>query len=159
MDSYDEPNHPGRLPEPVTLVGPVDGAYVDTNGAVFSCEESENAVGYQLLFGPGQYRVMDYLVVSDTPSPPAETISEFPFEETWWTVRVYDSFGSTIHADPRCINAEGVSPTMTLPHVLHIYDNDIEAAESFQSLLVDYGCPTALIRVADDTGGRYCVCS
>ncbi|MHC4172220.1 MAG: PKD domain-containing protein [Planctomycetota bacterium] len=149
MDFYNEPNHPGRLPEPVTLVGPEDGAIVDANGAVFSCEESENAVGYQLLFGPDPYRVMDYAVVSDTPSPPVGTISEFPYEKTWWTVRAYDSFGSTIHADPRCINAVAVSPPMTLPNVLYVHKSDIEAAESFQSLLVDYGCPTTLISVAD----------
>ncbi|MHC4804762.1 MAG: hypothetical protein ACYTBX_00685, partial [Planctomycetota bacterium] len=130
-------------------VGPEDGAIVDANGAVFSCEESENAVGYQLLFGPDPYRVMDYAVVSDTPSPPVGTISEFPYEKTWWTVRAYDSFGSTIHADPRCINAVAVSPPMTLPNVLYVHKSDIEAAESFQSLLVDYGCPTTLISVAD----------
>jgi len=104
MDFYDEPNYPGRLPEPVTLVGPEDSAIVDTNGAVFSCEESENVVGYQLLFGPDPYRVMDYYIISDTPSPPTEIITSFPYERTWWTVRVYDTFGSTIYADPRCIS-------------------------------------------------------
>ena len=45
MTFLDEPNHPGRLPEPVTLVGPVDVG--DPNGAVFTCEESENAVSYE----------------------------------------------------------------------------------------------------------------
>jgi hypothetical protein len=104
MDFYDESNYPGRLPEPVTLIGPEDGAIVDENGALFSCEESENAVGYQLLFGSDPYRVMDYLLVSDTPNPPTEIIMSFPYEQTWWTVRVYDAFGSTIYADPRCIN-------------------------------------------------------
>jgi hypothetical protein len=112
MSILNEALHPGRLPEPVTLVGPEDGAFVDANGAMLSCEESENAVGYQLLFGPDPYRVMDYLVISDTHSPPMQTITEFPFEKTWWTVRVYDSFGSTIHADPYCINAVVVSPPM-----------------------------------------------
>ena len=149
MDFYDEPNHPGRLPEPVTLIGPEDGAIVDADGAVFSCEISENAVGYQLLFGSDPYRVMDYIVISDTPNPPVETITEFPCEKTWWTVRAYDSFGSTIHADPHCVNALVVSPPMTPPDVLYIYNDDIEAAESFESLLMDCGCPTTLIRVAD----------
>jgi len=100
-----EETYPARLPEPVTLVGPEDGAFVDPNGAVFSCEVSENAVGYQLLFGTDPYRVMDYHVVSDTTSPPTEIITSFPYEQTWWTVRVYDAFGSTIYADPHCINA------------------------------------------------------
>jgi hypothetical protein len=149
MEFFDEPNHPGRLPEPVMLVGPEDGAIVDANGAVFSCEESENAVGYQLLFGSDPYRVMDYVVISDTPSPPVEAISEFPFEKTWWTVRAYDSFGSTIHADPRYINAVVVPPPMTLPHVLYVHKSDIGAAGNFQSLLASYGCPTTMIRVAD----------
>jgi hypothetical protein len=115
MDFWDETNHPGRLPKPVTLVGPENGAIVDVGGAVFSCEESENAVGYQLLFGPDPYRVMDYLLISDTPGPPVRTISEFPFEQTWWTVKVYDSFGSTIYADPCCINAAVVSPPDSFP--------------------------------------------
>ena len=104
MDFYDEPNHPGRLPEPVTLVGPENGAFVDANGAVFSCEESENAIGYQLLFGSDPHRVMDYNIVSDTPNPPTEFVTTFPFGQTWWTVKVRDQYGSTIYADPICIN-------------------------------------------------------
>ncbi len=104
MDYYDEPNHPGRLPEPVTLVGPEDGAIVDANGALLSCEESENAVGYQLLFGRDPYHMV--YMFSDTPSPPAESITTFPFEQCWWTVRAYDEYGSTIHADPAHIKAE-----------------------------------------------------
>ena len=108
MDFYDEPNHLGRLPEPVTLVGPEDGAFVDVNGAVFSCEESENAVGYQLLFGSEPYRLMDYMIVSDTPVPPSEVITSFPYEQTLWTIQVYDAFGSTIYADPVCVYPEKV---------------------------------------------------
>ena len=106
MDFYDEGIYPGRLPEPVTLVGPADGAVVDANGAVFSCEESENTVGYQLLFGPDPERVMDYYIISDTLSPPSEVIIASPFEQTWWTVKVYDQYGSTIYADPIRVNFE-----------------------------------------------------
>ncbi len=106
MDYYDESNHPGRLPAPVTLVGPEDGAIVDANGALLSCEESENAVGYQLLFGPDPYRVIDYYIISDTPSPPTEVVTASPFEQTWWTVKVYDQYGSTIYADPIRVNFE-----------------------------------------------------
>lgn len=112
MDFYDEPNHPGRLPEPVTLVGPEDGALVDANGAVLSCEVSENAVGYQLLFGPDPYRVMDYFMNSDTPSPPTEVITASPFEQTWWTVKVYDQYGSTIYSDPIRVNFENLAPPL-----------------------------------------------
>ena len=106
MDFFDESSYPGRLPEPVTLVGPENNAFVDANGAVFSCEVSENAVGYQLLFGPDPYRVMDYYIISDTPSPPTEVITTSPFEQTWWTVKVRDQYGSTIYADPIFVNFE-----------------------------------------------------
>ena len=98
IDFYDETNHPGKLPEPVTLVGPVSAE--DHNGVILSCEESENAVGYQLLFGPNPYRVMDYNIISDTPAPPNDVITTLPSDGFWWTVRVRDEFGSTIYADP-----------------------------------------------------------
>lgn len=101
---------PGRLPEPVRLIGPADGTIVDANGVIFGCEVSENAIGYQLLFGSDPYRVMDYLVISDTLEPPTNVITSFPYEQTWWTVQVYDSFGSTIYADPICIYPEKVMP-------------------------------------------------
>jgi hypothetical protein len=108
MSFFDEAKHPGRLPEPVTLIGPPDGAVVDANGAVFSCEVSENSIGYQLIFGKDPYH-MTYLV-SNTPNPPNDLITTFPFEQTWWTVKAYDLYGSTIYADPICINAENVMP-------------------------------------------------
>jgi hypothetical protein len=107
MDFYDESNHPGRLPEPVTLIGPENGAVVNADGALLTCEESENAVGYQLLFGPDAYHMVH--LFSDTPSPPSEPVSVFPLEETWWTVRAYDLYGSTIHADPMYIHTESVN--------------------------------------------------
>jgi hypothetical protein len=107
MNFYDEPNHPGRLPEPVMLVGPVDLGY--PNGIVLTCRESENAVGYQLLFGADPYHVMDYEIISDTPEPPNKAITTIPFEKTWWTVRVRDQYGSTIYADPECLDADILS--------------------------------------------------
>ncbi len=107
MDFYDEPNHPGRLPEPVTLVGPVDAGY--HNGVVLTCRASENVVGYQLLFGADSYRVIDYDIISDTSDPPDEVITSLPFEETWWTVRIRDQYGSSIYADPRCLDAHILS--------------------------------------------------
>ena len=106
IEMYDESSYPGRLPEPVTLVGPRNGAFVNTNGAIFSCEISENSIGYQLIFGQDPY-YMTYLV-SDTPNPPSDTITTFPFEQIWWTVKAYDQYGSTIYADPLCIIAENV---------------------------------------------------
>jgi len=107
MEFFDESNFPARLPEPVTLIGPVDVG--DPNGAVLTCQESENAVGYQLLFGSDPYRVMDYSIISDTPTPPNEVITTLPFEQNWWTMRVYDQYGSTIYADPMRIDALNLS--------------------------------------------------
>ena len=40
---------------------------------------------------------------------------------------------------------------MSLPRVALIYRSDTEAAESFQSLLMRYGCPTTLIGIEDVT--------
>ena len=108
MNFYDETQFPGRLPEPVTLIGPEDGSFVDANGAILSCEISQNSIGYQLLFGRDLYHMI-YLF-SDTPTPPNEQITSFPFEKTWWTVKAYDQYGSTIYADPNSIIAENVIP-------------------------------------------------
>ncbi|MHC4648586.1 MAG: PKD domain-containing protein, partial [Planctomycetota bacterium] len=90
----------GKLPEPVTLINPVAGGTTDPNPAPgpLTCEESENAVGYQLLFGSDPYRVAHYIVVSDTPAPPTQVITTFPFEKTYWTIKVRDQYGSTIYA-------------------------------------------------------------
>jgi len=102
MDFYDETNHPGRLPEPVTLAAWLDPADTlqDVEGAVLTCHESENAVGYELLLGPEPHRVAQYEIISDTPTPPLDVIEGLPWEETWWTIRVRDQHGSTIYADP-----------------------------------------------------------
>jgi predicted outer membrane repeat protein len=36
---------------------------------------------------------------------------------------------------------------MSLPHIAYIYDYDAEAAKSFLTLLVSYGCPTTLVEL------------
>ncbi|MCU0914786.1 MAG: hypothetical protein MUC88_09510 [Planctomycetes bacterium] len=98
MGSFDASLYPGRLPEPVTLVGPLS---TDVPGAVrLTCKPSANAVRYQLLLGADPYRVTDFNVVAETPGPPEMAITELPFAQTWWTVRVYDAHGSSIYADP-----------------------------------------------------------
>lgn len=58
------------------------------------------------MFGPDPYHMI-YLF-SDTPFPPSESVIAFPFEQTWWTVKAYDQYGSTIYADPLQIYAENV---------------------------------------------------
>jgi hypothetical protein len=98
MALFDEAVYPGRLPQPVTLVGPGTEPVAGAGGTVLSCQPVANAVGYQLLLGAEPDR-MAYLV-SDTPTPPSEPLASIPFERTWWTVRAYDRYGSTIYADP-----------------------------------------------------------
>jgi parallel beta-helix repeat protein len=110
----DPTNNPGIIPEPVTLVGPADGTLVDGNGLILSSQVSQNVIGYQLLVGVDEYRVMDYILISDTPNPPTEVVTLFPAEKTWWTVRAYDQYGSTIYADPNWIVAENVTPATNL---------------------------------------------
>ncbi len=104
----DELDYPARLPEPVTLIGPSDGNSVDANGAILSCQDSENAIQYQLLFGRDPFHMI-YLA-ADTVSPPNDVVSVFPFEETWWTIKAYDMYGSYIYADPHFIKPENVVP-------------------------------------------------
>jgi len=100
---FNQSLYPGKVLAPVLLKGPADGDMITTNGAAFGCEPVQNAVRYQLLFGFDPDRVMDFSVVSDTTNPPSHTISQLPYEHTWWTVRAYDQFGSTIYADPQLI--------------------------------------------------------
>jgi hypothetical protein len=97
---------PGKTLSPVQLTGPADGNTIPTNGAAFSCGTVTNATHYQLLFGSNPDRIMDYTVISDTTNPPAQTVSTLPFDQTWWTVKAYDQFGSTIYADPRQIKRQ-----------------------------------------------------
>lgn len=108
LQMADEPTFPGRLPEPVTLTTRSctdDASGGGMEGVVLSCRGSENAVGYELLLGSEPHRVAHYAVASDTPDPPDVIVTTLPYEETWWTVRVRDEFGSTIYADPRLLNA------------------------------------------------------
>jgi len=112
MTLSNEATYPGRLPEPVTLkawanVSDVSGL---VDGAVLSCYESENAVGYQLLLGTDPYRVAHYQVICDTVYPPMDVIRDFPPGETWWTIRVHDRHGSTIYADPTRLDLTDLPP-------------------------------------------------
>jgi len=100
---FNATNYPGKILAPVQLTGPADGEILSTNGVTLGCQPVENAVRYQLLWGFSPDRVMDYTVLSDSTNPPQQTITALPQEHTWWTVRAYDQFGSTIYADPRQI--------------------------------------------------------
>ncbi len=97
FDFLDRKNHPGALPEPVTLIEPrADGSLAD--GLLLTCKESRNAVAYELLVGPTPTEVNR--VVLSTTSPPRARVRGLPADARFWTVRVRDKFGSTIYADP-----------------------------------------------------------
>ncbi len=104
---YNQRQYPGKLPEPVTLLGPDDGAIVDAHGAVLTCQASENSVGYQLLVGPNSDNMT--FVVSDSAEPPNEIVTEFIWETVYWTVKARDQHGSTIYADPKYFHPEVIT--------------------------------------------------
>jgi len=99
LEHRDADSAPGRLPEPVRLLGPDDGAEVGRRGTILSCQPSENAVQYTLLLGPA----LDDLAVAAPigAQPPVYHLAELPHDPTYWTIRVTDAHGSTIAADPR----------------------------------------------------------
>jgi len=102
MDFFNQSEYPGRLPEPVTLLDSHDPSFPedDPNGVILTCKESQNAVDYQLLSGSDPYDVAQYTIVADSNSPPAVPVAQLPSLNTWWTIKVRDAYGSTIHADP-----------------------------------------------------------
>jgi hypothetical protein len=107
---FNQPLYPGKILAPVQLTGPDDGATLGSQGAVLGCQPVENAVGYQLLLGLTPDRVMDYTILSDTTNAPQQTLTTLPQNNTWWTVRAYDQFGSTIYADPRLLELPATTP-------------------------------------------------
>ncbi len=94
----------------VSLIGPADGAMVDSNGAVLSCEPIADAISYKLLFGPDPQRMV-YLA-SETSEPPLEIVSTFPFSQTWWTITVRTSKERNVRGVPILVNAENVAPQL-----------------------------------------------
>ncbi|MHC4500324.1 MAG: right-handed parallel beta-helix repeat-containing protein, partial [Planctomycetota bacterium] len=108
------------------LVGPGDGATVDSNGAVFSCEPIAGAVGYQLLFGPDPNEMV--FVASETSEPPTAIIGTFPFGETWWSFRVAISTGHTVYGIPQRIIAENVSAQVVENMNTSVRYNSLQAA-------------------------------
>jgi hypothetical protein len=108
LDHYDEAQYPGRLPEPVILLGPL--SIPDSNDALLTCVPSRNAVAYEFLVGDDPYRVCHYTVLTDTPAPPSLLVCALPPDTTWWTIRARDAYGSTIYADPQPIAPKNPHP-------------------------------------------------
>ncbi len=109
MSFYNEAMYPGRMLGLVTLADPYGNE--DSNGVILSCKECENAAGYEVLLGTDPNRVMDFEVVCNSTDLPEGLVTSLPAQESWWTVRAYDAYGSTIYADPVQIS----SFTMSLP--------------------------------------------
>jgi predicted outer membrane repeat protein/parallel beta-helix repeat protein len=86
---------------------------------------------------------MDYYIISDTPNPPSEIVSTSPFDPTWWTVKVYDQYGSTIYADPVCVNFETLAPptikNLTTGQTYVIIQNAINDAQHGHEIVVSPG--------------------
>jgi hypothetical protein len=108
LDQYSASRYPGLLPEPVRLRGPETGTVAHPQGVILTCDESQHATSYELLFGSDPAEMT--ISVSVTENPPDFVISEPPFSPTYWTIRVRDAFGSTIFAEPRAIYPSDADP-------------------------------------------------
>jgi hypothetical protein len=100
---FNQSLYPGKILAPVQLTGPTNGSTLASAGGVFGSQAVENAVRYQLLLGSDPNRVMDFNIITDTTNPPSQLITTLPATNTWWTVKAYDQFGSSIYADPLLI--------------------------------------------------------
>jgi hypothetical protein len=142
MEMADPLSYPGKLPAPVKLIGPEDGTIVNVSGALLSCERSENAISYQLLFGKHPQQ-MNY-TVSTTTTPPRETITDFPYTKTFWTIKIEDLYGSTIHADPICIYYDDKQQT---PHLKITHPKSGSVLRGLVSVLINATDKSGILKV------------
>ncbi|NQV32782.1 MAG: right-handed parallel beta-helix repeat-containing protein [Phycisphaeraceae bacterium] len=101
---HDETRYPGHILQPVRLVGPDDGDWMDADGVVLTCEPDSDAIQYDLLLGPDPQHLIH--LVSQTHTPPAQSIQTLPYGKTYWTIRTTDIFGSTTYPEPVCVWGE-----------------------------------------------------
>ncbi|MFC1760876.1 hypothetical protein ACFL6U_02215 [Planctomycetota bacterium] len=97
---YDEGIYPGRIPEPITLLGPTMPVDSNNTGILLTCQESANVDTYELLVGPDPYRIQDYQSVYQGSEVPALVMNALPFTPIWGTVKGHNAYGAKIHADP-----------------------------------------------------------
>ena len=57
----------------------------------------DNAVLYQHLFGSTPEGIDDYGVIAQAATPLIQLLTSLPHPGVWWTVRVWDKYGSSIH--------------------------------------------------------------
>ena len=91
-------------------------------------------------------RIMDYTIISDTTNAPQQTISSLAQAQTWWTVRAYDQYGSTIYADPRLIRLPENGPPVadTGPHQVPPVTRGLTERPLLPSAARDQPTPTAM---------------
>ena len=106
MALYNPLVFPGRLPQPPELLGPARAA--NGRGVRLSCRPCENVVLYQHLFGSTRDGIDDYAVVAQSAGPSLRLLTSLPYPRVWWTVRVWDKYGSSIYADPICLDAKSL---------------------------------------------------
>ncbi|MEN6386885.1 MAG: dockerin type I domain-containing protein, partial [Phycisphaerales bacterium] len=65
------------------------------------------------LMGPDEYSMIYKICESDQPIQ--KNLSAFPYEYTYWTIKAYDQFGSSIYADPIVVKSANVARPVNNP--------------------------------------------
>jgi hypothetical protein len=104
---YNQSSYPGKILAPVKLIGAPDGYDAGTHEALLWCLPCENAVKYELLMGPDKHSMIYKICESNQPIQ--KFVIEFPFKNTYWTIKSYDQFGSSIFADPIVIKSDNIA--------------------------------------------------
>ncbi|HBG26178.1 MAG TPA: hypothetical protein DDX75_03700 [Phycisphaerales bacterium] len=104
---YNQTSYPGKILAPVQLTGIPDGSDIGEEYAVLGCLPCENAVKYELLMGPDKYSMI--YKICESGQPIEKTMDAFPYKNTYWTIKCYDQFGSSIYADPILIKSDNIA--------------------------------------------------
>ena len=113
--------YPGRLPEPVALIGPADGELVPQSGTTLGSAISENSARYDLLVGPSPDRLA---MIASGGAPPNFTTGKLPPNALiYWAVQAHDVHGTFFRTDPQSfVTAAGIPGDLD-------FDNDVDAAD------------------------------
>jgi hypothetical protein len=94
-----DPQRPGRLPEPLTLTGPGDGAVVSRLGTTLGSDPSVNTVTYAVRFGQSPDSLP---VVATSATPPQyDTGPLLPGQTYYWSIDATEAYGMTYRAPVR----------------------------------------------------------
>lgn len=99
LEMYNEESYTGKTLKPATLIGPDNETVVEAEGTLLTCEKTTNSISYHLIFGSEPEKMET--IISKTDKPPAEVIKDFPFNPTYWTIKTFDTFGSSTYSDPK----------------------------------------------------------